>query len=214
LILNGGTLTVDGDLVVTQEFAPDGGVINLASGAFLDLSPGDGPAVVHGSGENDTVIGTPFDDVLHGGEGDNTLIGGLGDDTLTGGPGADRFVFRSPDEGIDTIINFSLSDDVLVINVDAFEGGLEAGQELHSSQFVAGVDPQASAAHGQFLYDTGSGALYWDVDGEGPQDRVQLAYLTDTPELTAANFELVGGGSYLASSEVAASVEIGIGDSA
>ena len=43
-----------------------------------------------------------------------TLVGSLGNDTLSGGIGNDSFVFNSPNEGVDTITDFSVKDDTLL----------------------------------------------------------------------------------------------------
>lgn len=46
-------------------------------------------------------------------------------------------------------------------------------------------------ANGQFLYDTTTGNLRWDVDGTGSQeDPVRVADLSGVP-LTASDFSLV-----------------------
>jgi ELWxxDGT repeat protein/VCBS repeat-containing protein len=141
--------------------------------------------------EEGSLVGSDGADLLVGGTGNDTLIGGLGDDVLIGGPGADRFVYQSPDEGIDTIVDFTPDEDVLVFHASAFGGGLVAGGGLDEGQLVSGEAPVANEAHGQFLYDTGTGALYWDHDGIGGEDPVQLANLTGAPLLTASDFDLV-----------------------
>jgi hypothetical protein len=147
---------------------------NVRGSEFADLISGD-------DGVND----------VRGGTGGDILLGGLGGDTLQGGEGIDRFVYRSPDDGGDTIIDFAVSEDVLVIDAAAFGGGLIGGQALNGSQLVSGNAPIATEAHGQFLYDTASGDLWWDGDGTGAQAAVHIASLNGTPALTAADFRLV-----------------------
>lgn len=89
---------------------------------------------IHGKrttgGDSDTlysienVIGTDFDDWFRGDKRDNSINGGAGDDfirgltgddTLTGGEGSDTFFWRSSDtrDSLDTIVDFSLNEDVL-----------------------------------------------------------------------------------------------------
>lgn len=201
LALNGHKLTVDGDLAVTDDFVPEGGVIDLASGSFVDLSPGSGAAIVDGSAATDTVIGTAFADVL---------IGHAGNDILTGGTGADRIAYGSPGDGADSLIDFAVSDDVLVIDATVFGGGLLAGQPLSADQFVSGNPPQPSHAHGQFLYDSILGDLYWDGDGTGDVHApVLMATLQGAPALTESDFELVDTAGFMAMSEVATAVDGG-----
>jgi Ca2+-binding RTX toxin-like protein len=53
------------------------------------------------------------------GAGDDTIEGGTGNDEMSGGDGADRFVFN-PDrdgEGYDTILDFKLGTDKIVLSV-------------------------------------------------------------------------------------------------
>jgi VCBS repeat-containing protein len=168
------------------------------------------PKEITGTDGNDVLIGSAFDDFLSGGPGNDVLIGGLGSDVLIGGDGADRFEYRSPDEGGDTIVDFVVSEDVLVIDAWAFGGGLEPGS-LSSFQFVAGESPEATDPEwGQFLYDTSSGDLYWDSDGTGEGEAVHIATLTGAPALTAADFEIVGSDFIIGSfGEIAAAVDGG-----
>ncbi len=58
------------------------------------------------------IFGTDNDDTLSGGSGDDEISGGAGDDTMTGGAGADTFIY-TPDDGNDTITDFSISEDII-----------------------------------------------------------------------------------------------------
>jgi VCBS repeat-containing protein len=168
------------------------------------------PKEITGTDGNDVLIGSAFDDFLSGGLGNDILIGGLGSDVLVGGEGTDRFAYWSPDEGGDTIVDFAVSEDVLVIDAWAFGGGLEPGS-LPSFQFVSGVSPEATNPEwGQFLYDTSSGDLFWDSDGTGEGAPVHIATLTGAPALTAADFEIVGSDIFIESfGNIAAAVDGG-----
>jgi RTX calcium-binding nonapeptide repeat (4 copies) len=70
--------------------------------------------IIHGQDGNDTLIGKSGNDVFHGGNGDDLLEGGLGADRLYGGPGADRYAL-SLDSAYDTIMDFSVAEDYLVL---------------------------------------------------------------------------------------------------
>ena len=59
-----------------------------------------------GTAGRDTLVGTP---------GDDSLAGGAGADTLTGGAGRDRFVFDSVLDGTDTLTDFQLGTDLIVL---------------------------------------------------------------------------------------------------
>ena len=71
-----------------------------------------------GSAGNDVLVGSSLGDSLDGAAGDDAIEGLGGDDLLTGGAGADQFVFASG-SGNDTITDFELGVDGLVL-----EGGL------------------------------------------------------------------------------------------
>ncbi|RVU17186.1 calcium-binding protein [Methylobacterium oryzihabitans] len=70
------------------------------------IDGGDGNDVIAGLGGADTLIGGAGADRLDGGARNDLLIGGLGADTLIGGAGRDTFVFDTPEEGGDTIVDF------------------------------------------------------------------------------------------------------------
>lgn len=44
----------------------------------------------------------------------DTLSGGAGSDILIGGDGADRFVFNSASQGVDSIIDFRVGDRIVI----------------------------------------------------------------------------------------------------
>ncbi|MCC5622364.1 calcium-binding protein [Nostoc sp. CHAB 5715] len=68
---------------------------------------------------DDLIDGRGGDDLIDGGAGNDTIIGGEGKDVLTGGLGADKFIFNSLKEDIDTIkdYNFGQSDVIQVSKV-------------------------------------------------------------------------------------------------
>ena len=72
-----------------------------------------------GAAGNDIIIGSTANNSLTGGGGDDYLTGGRGNDVLFGGVGADKFIFNSLSEGIDTIKDFqwTQNDKILVSKV-------------------------------------------------------------------------------------------------
>ena len=72
-----------------------------------------------------------------------------------------------------------------------FGGGLVSGQPLTAAQFVSGPTPAPTQAHGQFLYHSSGGALYWDADGSGGGAALHLASLTSAPALSLSDFHIV-----------------------
>jgi len=124
-------------------------------------------------------------DILTGAQGNDFLVGGFGKDTLTGGAGADDFAFGSRNEGIDTITDFVVADDRILVSATGFGGGLAARAAIKPGQFTNGK--AAGDANDRFIYDRGTGALYFDVDGTGAAKQVQIAALTTKPLITSAD---------------------------
>jgi subtilase family serine protease/protocatechuate 3,4-dioxygenase beta subunit len=118
-----------------------------------------GNDTLDGGQGNDILIGGSGSDSLMGGAGDDTLIGGMGNDILTGGSGHDQFVFNSLAEGIDTITDFSSTDDVLVVQTlltnlnytgtnpiaDGYIRGVQSG-----SNTLIQIDPDGVAGGASF----------------------------------------------------------------
>jgi hypothetical protein len=75
-----------------------------------------------------------------------------------------------------------------------FGGGLVAGG---AAVLVSGAAPVASGGGGQFLYNTTSGQLSWDADGDGAGAAVVIATLTGAPALVAADIVISASGSAL-----------------
>ena len=152
-------------------------------------------------GDDRIDAGFGFDSVL-GGSGNDSLDGGSGRDTLVGGSGADRFVFDSylsAATNIDTITDFTAAAGDRIVLDRAIFTTLNKGGKLSSSAFRAGAGlVSAAAAADRILYDTSSGALRYDADGNGsvysavPFATLASAPLANAPSLSASAFELVG----------------------
>lgn len=113
-----------------------GGADDLRGGAGRDrlegqrgrdeLNGGKGFDTLKGGGGDDSLRGGSGNDRLLGGAGDDTLDGGLGTDLLRGGAGEDTFVFTLGRRAQhDRIADYSVNDDVLVINGDFDEFDVE-----------------------------------------------------------------------------------------
>ena len=135
-------------------------------------------------------VGTAFAD---------RLVGGLGNDLLTGGGGADRFVFDSvPNAGsnVDTLADFVPGTDDIVLDLAVFKGFAAPGA-LAAGQFYSASG--ATAAHDaddRIVYNTKTGALYYDADGLGGAAAVQIALIgsrTHPADLSAIDFDIVAG---------------------
>ncbi|MEO0934582.1 MAG: calcium-binding protein, partial [Cyanobacteria bacterium J06641_2] len=164
------------------------------------LVGGDGNDILYGGAGNDTLdggsgnlnaddvlVGGDGNDILYGKLGNDTLIGGMGNDKLVGSYGADIFVFNNPNEGTDEITDFSVIDDTIHISAAGFGGGLTAGNAISEDQILIGTSPVAADNTTQrFIYNTNSGALFFDADGNQTGfDAVQIATLSNEPTISA-----------------------------
>jgi serralysin len=150
---------------------------------------------------NDTLTGGVGNDILLGGIGDNTLnggadndslAGGQGNDSLSGAAGDDIFVFDTPlssASNVDSISDFMAGIDKIQLDKDIFTALTEEGA-LSSAFFKASTNGVALDENDYFLYNTTSGALLYDMDGNGQGVAVQFATLTTKPTITANNFTI------------------------
>ena len=94
-------------------------LIGMTSSAGDVLAGGKGRDWLWGLAGDDILLGNEGADRLFGGDGNDALFGGAGNDRLMGGAGADRFVFEQGGDK-DVVIDFEVSRDQIVIDVDGF----------------------------------------------------------------------------------------------
>ncbi|GAA6620803.1 DUF4347 domain-containing protein [Scytonema sp. NUACC26] len=119
-----GNDTVFGDLVV--------GVANTTSNNSDLIKGGNGSDRIYGGEGKDWVYGEAGDDLLWGNDGDDELWGGLGNDYLTGGQGND-IVVLARNEGIDTINDFRVGEDVIRLSGGLTYSALSFTQVLNNT---------------------------------------------------------------------------------
>ncbi|MEG3970226.1 DUF4347 domain-containing protein [Microcoleus sp. T2B6] len=91
------------------------GFDTLTGGAASDFLSGNrGEDILIGEKADDTLYGGQGNDILLGGQGNDFLSGDLGDDTLVGDVGNDKFLL-STNSGIDTVADFEVGQDLLVL---------------------------------------------------------------------------------------------------
>jgi Ca2+-binding RTX toxin-like protein len=132
--------------------------------------------ILSGKAGNDILIGSNADDILSG---------GLGSDTLTSGADFDTFLFSSKSEGIDTLTDFNVNQDIIQVSGANFGGGLVAGENISASQLSFSLG--AVTATTRFIFDKPTGKLYFDIDGSGSNAYIQLASLTANLGFTEDN---------------------------
>ena len=130
-----------------------------------------------GSSGNNVLSGSKGNDVLNGGAGNDVLAGGAGTDKLTGGAGKDSFLFdKYSFSGRDQILDFRAADDTIKLENALFSklrvtGALAADNYRENGQGVA-LD-----ANDFIVFNTHSGGLFYDADGNGAGHAVQFATL-------------------------------------
>jgi Ca2+-binding RTX toxin-like protein len=136
------------------------------------------------------IYGFGLGDSLNGGSETDYIVGGAGADTITTGTGQDYVYFQGQAEGKDTITDWRASGfDLLVIDEPSFGGGMTAGlflsQGANIGRFVNGT--AATAAFGQFIWNSATSTLSWDADGTGGGAAVQIVTLTGVTNLAASD---------------------------
>ncbi len=166
----------------------DGTTVSLASVSGLNI----------GTSSNDTIVGSAGNDII------NSKAGA---DMLSGGDGSDVFifdtVFSKQEMGLTTVMTFgSLKSSVYGMieksngNIDTISD-FEAGKDiiyldnaifkkltegtLNSDNFTANATGIAADANDYILYNTMTGTLSYDADGNGKGSAVVFATLSNKP---------------------------------
>ncbi|MGV8713024.1 MAG: Calx-beta domain-containing protein, partial [Nitrosomonas sp.] len=146
-----------------------------------------------GNGLNNTLLGSATNNTLNGGAGGDTLDGVAGSDTLTGAAGADIFAFTAAlnaTTNSDVITDFSVADDTIRLENAIFTKFTATGA-LPAGSFISGPGAVALDGNDHLIYNTTTGTLAYDTDGNGAGAQVVFATLTGTPALTQADFVVV-----------------------
>jgi Ca2+-binding RTX toxin-like protein len=202
-----GTKVIDGgagfDTLDFGGFGRSAIVVDLAAGTLKgggDAGQGSATLIgieqVIGDGFNDQISGSAAAESLGGGGGNDTLDGRGGSDTLTGGPGADTFAFSTtPGAGnADQVSDFvsatdKLSFDNSVFNALGAAGSFAAGD----ARFVSGAGlTSGQDASDRLIYNTTTGQLFYDADGNGAGASQLFATLQGAPALAATDIVVVG----------------------
>ncbi|GBG15989.1 calcium-binding protein, partial [Novimethylophilus kurashikiensis] len=113
-----------------------------------------------------------------------------------GGAGADVFRFDTPLDSagnVDVVTDFALGIDHFELSASLFIdiSGVNTDHTLMSSEFLSGAGTFTGLTSQHILFDSTSGALYYDADAVGSSAAVQFATLTGVHSLTAGAFTLV-----------------------
>ena len=184
--------------------------VNLAAGANYTVTPGNsdvgaGQLTINAAALSaanslnvDASAATVGKFTLQGGSGVDTIVGGGavssilgrgGNDILTGGSGVNYYYFNTALNGATndpTITNFHVGSDHIKL-AHAIFTALPTGV-LPGADFKIGIGTGATAPSEHILYNSGTGALMCDSDGNGAAAAVQFAQLSTGLGLTASSF--------------------------
>ncbi|BAY24976.1 hypothetical protein NIES2100_47750 [Calothrix sp. NIES-2100] len=161
------------------------------------LNGGEGDNLLYGFGGNDSLESGTGKDRLYGGDGDDSLIGGAGNDYLVGGGGNDQFVyatnssFDSGTIGVDTITDFTVSSDKIVLDNNTFTLLTNIASEFTR----VATDAAAATSSGIIVYNYVNGRLFYNANGAdtGFGSGDQFANLSKNLLLSATDFIITSG---------------------
>jgi hypothetical protein len=181
-------VTLDGESAIQVKV---GGVNEDTIRNIENVNGGSGNDVHNGDATDNALSGGGGDDALDGKGGSDLLAGGQGTDELTGGGGGDTFLFDTAlgDGTFDTVTDFGGADRIALD--DAVFDVLSAGNLAAGAFFKGSGATEAQDADDRIIYDTATGALYFDADGVGGAGAEQVARLAGRPALTAGDFLVV-----------------------
>ena len=149
---------------------------------------------IDGNAVANTLSGLGGNDRIYGDAGSDTILGGLGNDVLEGGLGNDSFVFNtalSATANRDTLWDFFALYDTIKLENAVFTGLGTATGQLAAGKFWASATGLAHDSDDRILYNTTSGVLSYDADGNGKLAAVQFAMIQTRNPPTTADFVVI-----------------------
>lgn len=135
--------------------------------------------VAVGNGSDNVITGGSGNDQISTLGGNDTIIGGSGNDLIQGGAGNDIFRYLGGETGLDRILDFTSGSDRISLSAAGFT-------QTGTLTFETGS--AATTANSTFLYNSVTGIVSYDADGNGAGAAVQLAQLNAGLSLTLADF--------------------------
>jgi Ca2+-binding RTX toxin-like protein len=136
--------------------------------------------------------GNSLANVIVGNSGDNVIDGATGSDTLTGLTGSDSFMFADAlgAANIDSITDFNVAADTIVLDNAIFATIVGTGV-LTAAQFRANSAGVAGDADDRIIYETDTGNLFFDSNGNAAGGSIQFAVLDAGLALNNQDFLVV-----------------------
>src|SRR5712671_6231917 len=168
-------------------FNGDEGNNTIVGGSDNDL--------IQGGGGADTVVGGTGNDAVDGNDGNDWVEGGAGNDTLTGAGGTDSFVFREAGAAnADVVTDFASNWDDLRLDAAGFAAIGAVGRFAAGDvRFFAGAGATGGHdADDRIVYDTTTGQLFYDPDGNGAAPAQLIATINGAPAVVASDISVFG----------------------
>ncbi len=146
-----------------------------------------------GTGGANVLVGNSAINTLNTGANNDALNGSLGNDVLTGGIGADKFVFNTAlnaTTNVDRITDFAVIDDTIHLD-NAIFTAISGTGTLTAAQFVKNTTGLAGDSNDRIVYETDTGKLFYDSNGNATGGSVQFATLAANLVLTNADFFVI-----------------------
>ena len=160
----------------------------LGAGVFIEQITTNGSSGTAGI----DLTGNEVAQKIYGNAGSNIIDGKGGSDTLSGGAGKDFFVFSSAlsISNVDAVTDFKAVDDTIHLENAVFTALTATG--TLASGFFKDIAVGVKDANDRIIYNSDTGALYYDADGSGTVfNNVKFATLTGHPTITAADFVVI-----------------------
>jgi Ca2+-binding RTX toxin-like protein len=192
---NGGTDVVNGgDGRDTLAFmtAASAVVVDFVAGTAGNTSFTEIEKAVTGD-FNDTLTGNGAAQNLTARAGSDTLAGAGGVDTLWGGAGNDTFIFRETGTAnADTIGDWTSGSDEFALDNAAMEAlGADGAFVAGDARFWASSTGAAHDANDRVLFNSSTGSLYYDPDGNGSGAAQLIATFTGSPTVVATDISVI-----------------------
>ena len=160
------------------------------------LLGGDGGDTMLGGSGADVLDGGVGNDWLDGAAGQDTVYGGVGTDTLTGGTEADDFLFDQPNSAhADLIADFVTEIDDITLDAAGLTAIETSGSfNVNDARFWAATGAASGHdADDRIVYNTLTGDLYYDPDGNGSAAAQRIATLQGAPTLSSTDLGVING---------------------
>ena len=188
------TYYVDAIGDVVNEFAAEGTADRVVASASYALSANTNVELLETATQSGTtainLVGSSIANVINGNDGAYVLDVREGSDTLSGFGGADTFQFGTAlgASNVDTILGFASGSDKLALD-DAIFAGIGTAGTFSANAFVVGS--AAADADDRIIYNSATGALLLDADGNGEGAAVQFASIGTGLSLSASDFFII-----------------------